>query len=126
VLIKRLMDGRGSVPFKGDTRLVLEAPAGWVFFQEGDPGEEMFFVLGGAVSICREGRQIALIGKGKYFGEMTFLLGMERSATAVALEPCRCVIIHSHNFEALLLEFPEIVREMLVEMAFRLSKEKVR
>jgi YihY family inner membrane protein len=126
VLIKRLMEGRGSAPFKGDTRLVLEAPAGWVFFQEGDPGEEMFFVLAGTVGIRREGRQIARIGKGKTFGEMTFLLGRERSATALALEPCRCVIIHSHNFEALLLEFPEIVREMLVEMALRLSEENVR
>jgi CRP-like cAMP-binding protein len=78
------------------------------------------------VSIRREGRQLALIGQGKIFGEMTFLLGQVRSATAVALEPCRCVIIHSHNFEALLLEFPEIVREMLVEMALRLSEENVR
>jgi YihY family inner membrane protein len=126
VLIKRLMEGRGSTPFKGDTRLVLEAPAGWVFFQEGDPGEEMFFVLAGTVGIRREGRQIARIGKGRTFGEMTFLLGRERSATALALEPCRCVIIHSHNFEALLLEFPEIVREMLVEMALRLGEENVR
>jgi CRP-like cAMP-binding protein len=50
---------------------------------------------------------------------MTFLLGLNRAATAVALEPCRCVIIHSHNFEALLQEFPGIVREMLVEMASR-------
>jgi len=125
VLIHRLMEGRG-VPFKGDTRLVLDAPAGWVFFREGDPGEEMFFVLAGTVSIRREGRQLALIGNGKIFGEMTFLLGQVRSATAVALEPCRCVIIHSHNFEALLLEFPDIVRDMLVEMALRLSAENVR
>jgi len=124
VLIKRLMEGRAGAPFAGDTRLILQAPAGWVFFRQGEPGSEMFFVLEGAVDIQRGGRAIARIGKGKYFGEMTFLLGMERSATAVALEPCRCVIIHSHNFEALLLEFPEIVREMLVEMALRLSREK--
>lgn len=124
VLIKRLMEGRGGTPFADDTRLMLQAPAGWVFFREGEPGAEMFFVLEGTVDIRREGRAIARIGKGKYFGEMSFLLGMERSATAVAQEPCRCVIIHGHNFEALLLEFPEIVREMLVEMAHRLSREK--
>jgi CRP-like cAMP-binding protein len=84
----------------------------------------MFYVLAGAVSIQLDGRQIAQVRKGKFFGEMTFLLGMDRSATAVALEPCRCVIIHSHNFDALLLEFPGIVREMLVEMAFRLSERQ--
>lgn len=122
VLIKRLMDGKASLPFKGDTRLVLEAPADWVFFREGETGTEMFFVLEGSVSIRRGDRQIAQIGQGSFFGEMTFLLDMERSATAVALEPCRCLIIHGHNFEDLLLEFPQIVRDMLVEMAQRLRR----
>jgi membrane protein len=124
LLIQRLLEGKRAIPFKGDTRLLLEAPAGWVFFREGEPGTEMFYVLAGAVSIQLDGRQIAQVRKGKFFGEMTFLLGMDRSATAVALEPCRCVIIHSHNFDALLLEFPGIVREMLVEMAFRLSERQ--
>ncbi|MDR3671293.1 MAG: YhjD/YihY/BrkB family envelope integrity protein [Holophaga sp.] len=123
--IHRLMARQGGVPFQGDTRLLLEAPTGWVFFQQGDPGTEMFFVLSGLVSIRQDGHQVAQVRKGNCFGEMTFLLGLEREATAVAMEPCRCVIIHNHNFEALLLEFPGIVREMLVEMASRLSEEKV-
>jgi CRP-like cAMP-binding protein len=53
---------------------------------------------------------------------MTFLLGLERSATAVALEPCQCVVVHGQNFESLLLEFPGMIREMLVEMANRLRE----
>lgn len=124
VIIKRLMDGQGKVPFQGDTRLLLEAPSGWQFFQQGDPGEAMFFVLEGTVGVRRDGRQIATIGKAGYFGEMSFLLGMARSATVVALEPCRCVIIHGHNFESLLAEFPEIVKELMVQLAYRLTAEK--
>ena len=120
VLIKRLMEGRRGLPVLGRNRLLLEAPPGWVFFQEGEKGVEMFFVLDGSVSILKGGREIAQIRKGKFFGEMTFLLGLERSATAVALEPCKCVVVHAHNFEALLLEFPGMIREMLVEMADRL------
>jgi membrane protein len=116
--IHRLMESRRAGPNQGDTRLLLEAPPGWVFFSEGEPGTEMFFLLEGTVSLRRNGRE-ARVRRGEYFGEMTFLLGLDRAATAVALEPCRCVIIHSHNFEALLQEFPGIVREMLVEMASR-------
>ena len=81
VLIKRLMSGQGKVPFQGDTRLLLDAPAGWTFFQEGDAGAEMFYLLEGSVSIRQDGRQIALVGRSKFFGEMSFLLGMARSAT---------------------------------------------
>jgi CRP-like cAMP-binding protein len=122
VFTRRVTGGR-ILPFKGDTRLLLEVPTDWVFFQEGETGEEMFFVLSGRVML-QEGRKTAVIGQGQAFGEATFLLGKARSATAVALEPCRCVIIHGHNFEALLLEFPEIVKAMLVTMALRLNGEK--
>jgi membrane protein len=123
LMIKRLMEGRRGLPVLGRNRLLMETPAGWEFFQQGDQGLDMFFVLAGLVSIRRDGREIARIGKGKFFGEMTFLLGSDRSATATALEPCRCVVIHGENFETLLLEFPGIVRDMLVEMASRLREQ---
>jgi len=100
-----------------------QLPAGWEFFREGDSGLDMFYVLAGVVRIHRGGVELARIGQGKFFGEMTFLLGMDRSASATALEPCRCVVIHGENFETLLLEFPGIVRDMLVEMAFRLREQ---
>jgi CRP-like cAMP-binding protein len=86
----------------------------------------MFFVLGGTISIRKGGQELARVGKGSFFGEMTFLLGMDRSASAVALEPCRCVVVHGKNFEALLREFPGIVREMLEEMARRLRDHSAR
>jgi membrane protein len=123
LMIKRLMEGKRGLPVLGRNRLLLETPAGWEFFREGDSGLDMFYVLAGVVRIHRGGQELARIGQGKFFGEMTFLLGMDRSASATALEPCRCVVIHGENFETLLLEFPGIVRDMLVEMAFRLREQ---
>ena len=125
LLIKRLLQGRGGLPLADSRHLLLEVPEGWVFFDQDDPGQEMYFVLSGVVSIRRDGRELARIPKGKFFGELTFLLGQDRSASAVALEPCRCVVVHGQNFEALLVEFPGIVREMLVEMAARLREQSV-
>jgi len=126
LLIRRLLDGRGRLPGHTPDRLILEVPAGFVFCREGEPGGEMFFVLDGAVAIEKGGQELARLGKGAFFGEMTFLLGLERSATAVALEPCRCVVVHGRNFEALLREYPVIVREMLEEMARRLRDHSAR
>jgi membrane protein len=126
LLIRRLLDGGAGLPVRSRDRLILEAPAGWVFCREDEPGDEMFFVLGGTISIRKGGQELARVGKGSFFGEMTFLLGMDRSASAVALEPCRCVVVHGKNFEALLREFPGIVREMLEEMARRLRDHSAR
>ena len=73
------------------------------------------------MSIRKGEREIAVIGPGKFFGEMTFLLHINRSATAVALTDCECIVINAHNLDALMREFPDTIREMLVEMAHRLQ-----
>lgn len=122
VLIKRLMEGRRDLAIVGRKRFLVLAPEGHVFFREGEPGDEMYHILQGQVSIRRNGEEIAQLGPGKFFGEMTFLLGLERSATAVALKPSECVIVHGQNFEALLRTYPGTIREMLVEMALRLRR----
>ena len=91
-----------------------------VIFREGDAGTDMFHLLQGSVGIGKHGHEIARIGPGRSFGEMTFLLGMDRSATATALEPCRCVVVNSLTFNRLQRDYPDTVRVMLVEMAGRL------
>lgn len=120
VAIKRLMEGKARRGYPGHRHLLLEAPDGHVFFREGEAGVEMFYVLAGSVRILKGDREIARIGPGSFLGEMTFLLGLDRSATAVAAGPCQCVVIHARNFDQLLREFPDTVRVMLVGMATRL------
>ncbi len=120
VAIKRLMEGKARRGYPGHRHLLLEAPEGHVFFREGEPGVEMFYLLAGTVRILKGDREIARIGPGGFLGEMTFLLGLDRSATAIAAEPTQCVVIHARNFAVLLREFPDTVREMLVGMATRL------
>ncbi len=120
LLIRRLLDGRGRLPLRSRERLVLEVPAGWVFCREGETGGDMYFLLEGAVSVVKAGREVARLEQGAFFGEMAFLLGQARTATVQAQAPCRCVLVHRKNFEALLREFPDLVQAMLVEMARRL------
>jgi CRP-like cAMP-binding protein len=114
------MDGRWSPVDAEHAQLVLDAPADHVFFREGDPADEMYFVLSGSVTIRKGVLELARIGPGSFFGEMSFLLGSDRTAGAVALAPCRCVRIHARNFDQLSREYPDTVRTMLVEMAARL------
>ncbi len=121
VFIRRLLAGQGGVSAAGRSRYVRSCPAGTCFFQEGDSGTEMFHVLSGRVSIQREGREMAIIEPGKVFGEMSFLLEVQRTATAVAREDCEVVVINQRNMNAMMQDSPETIRQMLREMALRLD-----
>jgi len=120
LLIRWFLEGKGASSRFGHHRLLLRVPAEQIFFREGEPGREMFYILRGRVSIRRGEQEIAVMGAGGFFGEMSFLLGLERSATAIALEPCECLLIREQSMDALMREFPDTVRDMLTEMASRL------
>jgi membrane protein len=121
LFIKRLLEGRRGVHVLGRKQHLLETPKGGVFFTEGETSGEMFHVLRGSVSIRKGDRELAVIAAGQFFGEMSFLLGTPRTATAVALEGCECLVIHEENIDTLMREFPGILRGMLTELAQRLK-----
>ena len=122
VFIKNLMEGKKNVPDEVYKRYVRSYEKEAVIFSEGDEGKEMFSLLKGTVGVRKDGREIAVIPRGKCFGEMSFLLSAPRSATAVALEDVELVAISNENINNLMNEFPEFVVEMLREMALRLRE----
>lgn len=122
VLIKRLMEGRKGLPLLGHNRFVMRLEPGRVLFREGEPGGEMYHLLSGRIGIRKGTVELATLGPGQFLGEMSFLLDQARSATAVALEPCECIVIHQQNFDALIREYPDLIKDMLTEMAGRLQR----
>lgn len=122
VIIRSLMQGRRGLGSLGRKRFLCQVRQGEPFFREGEAGSDMYHVLSGSVSIRKGEAEIATVGPGKFFGEMTLLLGSRRSATAVAREDCECIVITPQNLDALMREFPDIIRDMLVEMAQRLQQ----
>src|SRR4051812_8483684 len=68
---------------------VREVPAGDAFFWVGEPGDELFVIRSGRVSISvpdHGGQEITLaeLGPGSMFGEIALLDGGPRTATARA------------------------------------------
>lgn len=64
-------------------------PKGAVLFAEGDTGDKFFFLLKGKVRISQivDGvgeEALAILEEGDYFGEMALILGVPRSAHAIA------------------------------------------
>ncbi len=75
-------------------------------FKAGEPAQSLFVIRHGTVKIRFAGKdadiEVAQLGTGAHFGEMSFVDGQARSATAVALEKSELLEI---GFDALRMFF---------------------
>jgi serine/threonine protein phosphatase PrpC len=72
--------------------------AGQTLLTEGEPGDEMFVILSGKVSITKNGAEINSLSKGAHFGEMALVDRGPRSASAQVAETSRLLVIRRHEF----------------------------
>jgi CRP/FNR family transcriptional regulator, cyclic AMP receptor protein len=98
-----------------------------VIFHEGDPGDSVFVVASGSVTISlgsAEGDEaiIATLGRGDFFGEMSVLDGEERSTTATALEPTELGCLPRAPFLELVETQPGLRSALLTELAGELRR----
>lgn len=95
---------------------------GAVLFGEGEAGDEMYYILEGAIVLTKGERTLKTMEVGDFFGEMSMLLQTERTAAAAAGPGgARLVVITRDNFDTILRENPGIVLTILKEMASRLK-----
>ncbi len=101
------------------------------FFWQGDPGQEMYFLLEGTVAITSHGssgREVTLAryGPGSFFGDMALLDGLPRSATATAESSGLALILRSLEFNAVLSRHPECAQTLLRFLSQRLREANER
>ena len=77
--------------------------AGETIVRESEPGESMFVIGGGAVSVVvgPARNEVARIEKGGYFGEMSLLTGAARTATVLAVGDVEVIEIGADLFRRL-------------------------
>jgi membrane protein len=103
-------------------KFMRQADDGDVLFREGESGQDMFYVLNGAVRLTKGDHVLRTMGAGEYFGEMSMLTGAARTATATVAAPeTTLVAIAQNNFDTILRENPSVVLAILKEMALRLK-----
>ena len=101
--------------------------AGDTIIQEGYAGDALYLLSAGQVSICltikNDGRRerLSTISPGLAFGEMALLDGGTRSADVIADEPTRCYVIPIAALRALAIDYPEIERKLIFNIARELS-----
>lgn len=108
---------------------VLKLQPGEVVFREGETGRELFVLLQGEMEVVKNSKsqresRVAIFGPGDWFGEMSILDIMPRSATVRALAPARVLKMSAHDLEALyrrdLKAYSIVVLNIAREMSRRL------
>lgn len=88
--------------------------------REGAPGDALYVVVDGEVSVQRRDLPVLVLGIGSFFGEMALFDDSPRSATVVANVPVLCLVIPRAPFHRLLKSEPAIALGLLKELARRL------
>jgi len=85
---------------------------GEVILRQGDPGDSLYVVRGGQVAIqigvLGASKEIATMGDGEFFGEMSLMTGESRAATVVAKTDVECYIVDKEAFQEIVHEKPEL------------------
>jgi CRP-like cAMP-binding protein len=98
-------------------------PAGKVLVEEGTVGREFFLIVDGSARVERQGKKVAVLGAGSYFGELSLLDRRPRSATVVSETDLDVLVLDQRHFNALLDSVPTIARKLLSAMATRLREQ---
>ncbi|NLN10166.1 MAG: cyclic nucleotide-binding domain-containing protein [Acidobacteria bacterium] len=104
----------------------LSLGTGESVFEEGEIGTEMYIINEGRVEILKrvqgEERQLAVLEKGDFFGEMALLEDLPRSAAARTLTEVKLVTINGSTFDQMLRANPEIAVRMMRKLSRRLRE----
>jgi diguanylate cyclase (GGDEF)-like protein/PAS domain S-box-containing protein len=92
---------------------------GETLFKDGDPGHHMYVVLGGNLTIFKEGQKISTINSGQVFGEMAIIESKNRSATVQAADQTILMEITKPQFDSLLASNDQFLFSLLNTLSDR-------
>jgi SulP family sulfate permease len=91
----------------------LELPRDTPLMRQGDPGDALYFVERGEISVLvtvrdQQKKRVRTLGAGTVVGEMALYSGQPRSADVVAETPCRVRRLSAERFARLEREHPSV------------------
>jgi len=100
---------------------------GDVILNEGTEGEEIYFIQKGKVKVLKtingDEFELATLGEGTFFGEMSMFLGQKRTATVQAIEDNTSILVGDKTaFINMIRSKPDKAIEVISTLANRLHQ----
>mgnify|MGYP001480651102 FL=1 len=100
----------------------IEYDSEQTIFKEGDVGDSMFIIVDGAVRIHKGDKELAVLSKGKFVGEMALLDQEPRSASVTSTEETTLLEINGEDFYDLMASRMEIMQGIVKILTQRLRE----
>lgn len=102
----------------------LRYAPGETILRKGEAGKELFIIEHGEVAVLveHEGappQEVARIGKGQFFGEMSLLTGERRAATVQATQDCALLVVSKDVFQEILQQAPHLAEKISTTLEAR-------
>ena len=90
----------------------LEVPEGQHLADEGEYAYDLFVIQDGTAEVTQDGKAVAELGAGQFFGEMGVLEKAPRNATVVAKTPMTLLTLSSWDVKRLQSKAPEAIQQL--------------
>lgn len=111
-------------PYTSHSELIRSYKKDTMIFSESQSGSDMFIIQDGVVSISKvvDGNEVtlAMLKRGDMFGEMALLENKPRSASAIAHEDCRLMVVNRQNFDQMVGTQPQLISRLTTMLSERL------
>jgi CRP-like cAMP-binding protein len=102
---------------------------GETIFSPGEPADALYVIRYGRVRIAddgdgADGRDVAELGPGEYFGEQALLLHTTHTRRAEAVEDCELMVVSRAGFEQLLDAEPAVADEFRETLERRIRAQE--
>lgn len=90
----------------------VSVPAGKHLAEEGEYAYDLFIIKDGTAEVIQDGKTVAELGAGEFFGEMGVLERARRNATVVARTPMTLLTLSSWDVKRLESQSPDAMRQL--------------
>ena len=101
----------------------VHAEKNTMLFKKGDPGNCMYFVYSGSISVHEEEHQLAVLSENEIFGELSLLDSEARSASVSTITDCVFLKIEQEAFYDVVATSTDILRGILRTLCKRLREQ---
>jgi CRP-like cAMP-binding protein len=104
----------------------VDVPVGKHLMDQGAFPHEFMVIQSGTAEVVADGKHLADLGPGDFFGEIALLAEHRRTATVTATSELRIVVMHERDFRVMEDQMPDVAAKIRSVMADRREEHRTK